>query len=797
MMEVVLSDGSDFKVERKNILDLKKATANKLADRAQQKVFKIISDNNENIKQVFPKMNRGLTGYNLEHVLGENNDFQLSYLLAGSEGTLALTKRITLRVIPKPKKRALIAVMYSNFDRTLEHIPFLLKANPTAIEVLDDKVLKLAQMDAIWQDVKESFGGVSENNEIKGLNFIEITGESTKEIESTCETLKQIIIETGEAYTVIDQIVETRPAVISGLWGIRKRAVGLLGALEGERQPTAFVEDTAVPPENLPAFIKDFRSILDKHGLAYGMYGHADVGCLHVRPALNMREPSDQKLIRIITDEIADLTKKYGGLLWGEHGRGYRGEYSPQFFGEDVYPLLKEIKAVFDPHNLFNPGKLTVPSDEFSVTKIDKVPFRGSFDSQIVDNQVSNYKSALSCNGNGACFNWDNNEAMCPSYKATKDKRYSPKGRAAMLREWLRLSTRKDSIEALNQLEEECFESLDACLSCKSCTHSCPIKIDVPEMKSKFLERYYNNKKRPYSDSLFATFESLTAIGRNAPWLVNALLNTKIANKLFGLTSLPKFSDSLKKGLKQRGATFIDTNNPPQSLEKTVILLADSFNASFDSQILLAGYDVMSAFGYKVLVAPVIDNGKALHVKGYRKKFKKVAIMHISQMEKLSNIGVPLISTEVVTRLMHNKEYSDTLKHQPNYNVVSIESWLIQHVNKFQVKTTTTKSHYLLFPHCMEQAVDKQSFANWQMIFERFNIKLEIKIAGCCGMSGLFGHEKRNQILSEKIYQDSWKQHLHNETEILATGFSCRCQLHSHNQQVKHPIEILANRLEC
>jgi len=795
MMEVVLSDGSNFKVETKNTYDLKKATANKLADQAQQKVFSVISDNSENIKQVFPKMNRGLTGYNLEHVLGENNDFNLSYLLAGSEGTLALTKRVTLRLIPKPKQRALVAVIYSNFDRTLEHIPFLLKANPTSIEVLDDKVLQLAQKDAIWQDVKESFGGVSENDEIKGLNFIEVTGESTTEIEGICETLKQIINETGEAYTVIDQIVETREAVINGLWGIRKRAVGLLGALEGERQPTAFVEDTAVPPENLPEFIKDFRSILDSHGLDYGMYGHADVGCLHVRPALNMREQSDQKLIRIITDEISDLAKKYGGLLWGEHGRGYRGEYSPQFFGEDVYPLLKEIKGVFDPNNLFNPGKLAVPSDEFSVTKIDKVPFRGSFDSQIVDNQVGNYKSALSCNGNGACFSWDHSDAMCPSYKATNDKRYSPKGRAAMLREWLRLSTIKSSKEVLNQLEEECFESLDACLSCKSCTHSCPIKVDVPEMKSHFLEKYYQNRKRSNSDLLFVRFEILASLGRIAPWLANALASTKIIDKLFGLVSLPKFDESLTAGLKQRSATFIDLNALPSFQEKAVILLPDSFNASFDSKVILASFDVITSLGYKVFIAPILKNGKALHVKGYRQEFKKVAENHVAQMEKLSRSGLPLISAEVVTRLMHTKEYCDILNYTPNYNIISVESWLIQHSKAVKLSMSKTKDRYILFPHCMEQTIDKQSSVNWQTIFNNFNIDLEVKISGCCGMSGLFGHEKKNQKLSQKIYQDSWQQNLKGETNILATGFSCRCQLHNHNKSVKHPVEILASKL--
>ncbi|MCF6193845.1 MAG: FAD-binding oxidoreductase, partial [Kangiellaceae bacterium] len=491
-LDVVLSDGSDFTVEKKpNYKSAEKVGGGKnsvLKERVQQKVHKVISENTKEIEKVFPKMNRGLTGYNLEHVIADDGSFHLAYLLAGSEGTLALTKKITIRVIKKPKYRALVAVLYDDFDKTLEHISHLLKAEPTAIEVLDDKILQIAQQDSIWQDVEASFSGISLTSGIKGSNFIEVTADTEAELEKQCQKLSKIIAKTGEEYGVITHLIETNSKVISSLWNIRKRSVGLLAALEGERRALAFVEDCAVPPENLPAFIKDFRRILDGHGLAYGMYGHADVGCLHVRPTLNMKQETDQKLLRTITDEVAHLAKKYGGLLWGEHGRGYRGEYSPLFFGEQLYPLLREIKAEFDPHNIFNPGKLATPINEpADVSAIDKVPFRGQFDAQISDKQAIEYKSAMLCNGNAACYSWDVSEAMCPSYKATKDKRQSPKGRASMLREWLRLisNVTEQNTATLQPLEAELYESLNTCLSCKSCTHSCPIKVDVPELKSK------------------------------------------------------------------------------------------------------------------------------------------------------------------------------------------------------------------------------------------------------------------------------------------------------------------------
>ena len=849
-LDVVVSDGSDFHVQEldwlpsylPSRLPSNKACNDSLAERAQQKVYDVITKNKKEIKKVFPKMNRGLTGYNLEHVIKPDGTFRLAYLLAGSEGTLALTKKIMLRVLPLPKEKALVAVLYGDYNQTLEHIKHLLKAEPTAIEVLDDKILRMDRQDAIWQDVQSAFDKYELDKDIKGLNFIEVTADSKNDLKQKCQQLEFIINETDHDYGVITHLVETNPKTIAGLWALRKRAVGLLGALEGERRPLPFVEDAAVPPENLPAFIREFRDVLDAYHLDYGMYGHADVGCLHVRPALDMRQQSDQKLLRAITDKVAQLTIKYEGLLWGEHGRGYRGEYSSLFFGEQLYPLLREIKAVFDPNNLFNPGKLAVPVNSHlmnaatnlaKVTAIDEVSFRGSFDGQIPQADTEAFESALRCNGNGVCFSWDVTDAMCPSYKATKDKRFSPKGRAAMLREWLRLSS-VESTESLTNitptlthLEQELYESLNACLSCKSCTHSCPIKVDIPELKSLFLQRYFErsdctNHKRKSRDLLFARFEQLTVVGRSAPRLINGLLHNPLSKSVlqnvFGLVELPRLSPSLKKSLQQRNAEFIDLDSLPNATERTLILIPDTFTASYESKLVLAAYELLTKLDYRVLIAPVVDNGKALHVKGFRVQFKQVAKQHVSMLERLGKSGLPLISLEVVTRLMHQKEYAEILKKQPSYHVWSIESWLINELKEQQetkkrvnrVKKLSNngrnnvfkpyKQHYKpifkLLPHCMEQTLEKQSYVDWQLLFETFNSELKTEIAGCCGMSGLFGHEKENQSLAEKIYQQSWNQQTKGSTRLLATGFSCRCQLRNHGQLVKHPIEALNQLLE-
>ncbi len=812
-MDIVLSDGSDFQVQITPQLEVEQSHEKTLANKIQKKVFKTIKEYSETIKDVFPQMNRGLTGYNLEHVLGADDSFDMSYLLAGSEGTLALSKKITFRVISKPKLNALVAVLYNNFDKTLEHVSVLLKAQPTAIEVLDDKILEVAQQDPLWQDVETSFKEVDLSDRINGLNFIEITAETEAEIEKKFKVLSIIINKSKADFGVISYLIETNPKIINSLWGIRKRAVGLLASIKGDRRPLAFVEDCAVPPENLPAFIKDFRKILDNHGLSYGMYGHADVGCLHVRPALDMTVETDQKLLRTISDEVAQLSKEYNGLLWGEHGRGFRGEYSPFFFGKELYPVLGEIKLVFDPNNIFNPGKLATPNSSSKVIKIDEVPFRGQYDGQISQQQGAEYKSAMLCNGNAACFSWDVSEAMCPSYKVTRDKRFSPKGRAAMIREWLRLKAAKgegrknEERQAITSLESELYDSLNNCLSCKSCTHSCPIKVDIPELKSRFLESYHQKQKRKISDYFFSQIESLARIGRSYPFLMNIMVQNPISitflKKAFGVINPPRYSPSITKALINRNATFIGEKHLECNNKKSVILLLDSINASYNSSVILACYDVLIALGFNVLISPVLENGKAQHVKGYRDEFKKVAEKSIAQLNQLSEMGLPLISAEVVTRLMHSHEYPQITTKPIKYKVDSIEKWLLNEfeenpgiLQKIAISTETKATPYKLLPHCMEQTADKLSTRHWQSLFHLFGLSLETVSAGCCGMSGMFGHEKENKKMAEKIYQQSWEKVVETKKTVLVTGFSCHCQLENHEINAKHPIEVLSERVK-
>ncbi len=270
--------------------------------------------------------------------------------------------------------------------------------------------------------------------------MVEYAGQDEQEVARAVKALTDSLDEKlkTEQDGIIGYQITNDVASIGRIYNMRKKAVGLLGAVKGSAKPIAFAEDTCVPPENLADFIAEFRILLDGHNLNYGMFGHVDAGVLHVRPALDMCDPNQESLMHQISDEVVALVAKYGGLMWGEHGKGFRSEYGPEFFGDELFNELRRIKSACDPLNKMNPGKICTPlGSEDELVKVSDVK-RGTYDRQIPIEVRDSFSQAMECNGNGLCFNYDTASPMCPSMKVTADRRHSPKGRAGLVREWLR-----------------------------------------------------------------------------------------------------------------------------------------------------------------------------------------------------------------------------------------------------------------------------------------------------------------------------------------------------------------------
>ncbi|MBR9653421.1 FAD-binding and (Fe-S)-binding domain-containing protein [Thalassovita aquimarina] len=792
-MDVVLADGSDWHAEPLDPQSLDSVCDRKdLPGAIHREVRRILTTEADEITRVFPVMNRGLTGYNLYEVFDGTGRFCLTKLLSGSEGTLALTKRLTVRLTRKRAFRALMAVAYDDVLMALEDVKRLAAAEPVAIEFIDDKIVELAQQDPVWADI-EAVLSHDEARTVRGLNFVEVQAESHGALEHAIALLAELSAD-RPASLVSEKIVKN-PAVIARLWELRAKCVGLLGRMDASRQGTPFVEDAAVPPDNLPAFVAQLRTILDRHGLAYGMFGHADVGCIHVRPALDMRRPLDAAKIRPVSDAVARLAQEYGGLIWGEHGKGVRSEYVPQVFGPRLYKALCGIKAVFDPQNLLNPGKIAAQRPDQKLLSIDAVPFRGPLDAVIKEAQIAGFEKSVSCNGNGQCFNSDFNDPMCPSYKVSGDRRLSPKGRAALLREWLRLRSDRASggdvaagnEELLPDVERQLHDSLDKCLGCKACSSQCPVKVDIPEMRSRFYEDFYRRHRRPLRHYLLAVMEACAPALRMFPSLSNLALRCAAGPlRSAGLVDLPRVHPA--NGRRRRPTRR-------QKSAAAVVLIEDSFTGTFDGLVIEAAELLLQKLGYEVFRTHPQPNGKALHVLGMRKAFARAANKAIARNRLLARTGLPLIVLEPSVLSLWRDEYRAFGAKAGS--VLSLDMFLSEEVAKGRLpgrQYPSLNAPFTLFAHCTEKTSDTRVAARWQTIFRHFGLTVETPPTGCCGMAGSFGHEAANHAVSRRLYDLSWRGKVETARDrALATGFSCRCQAERFSGlRPRHPVELLA-----
>ncbi|WP_285165004.1 D-2-hydroxyglutarate dehydrogenase YdiJ [Shewanella goraebulensis] len=778
------------------------------------------------VKQ-FPALNRFLTGYDLRHVWNDDlTQFDLSRILAGSEGTLAVLTEAKLNITPLPNTRMMLNIKYDSFESALRHAPSLVAASATVVETIDSKVLNLAREDIIWHSVSHLIEAVP-NKVIEGLNMVEFAGDE-EDVKARISKLESVLasqLANEEAGVVGYQITSDKPS-INKIYAMRKKAVGLLGATKGRRKPLAFAEDTAVPPENLADFIMEFRNLLDGHKLQYGMFGHVDAGVLHVRPALDMCDEADEKLLKTISDQVAELTLKYGGLMWGEHGKGVRGEYGPAVFGDELYGELEEIKGLFDPQNRLNPGKLVAPKDSGPmIFNVDSVK-RGTFDRQIPIQVRDAFPDVMNCNGNGLCFNYSSYSFMCPSFKATGDRIHSPKGRSGLMREWLRLLEAEGvDVDALakskplsflqraqNSYKEErdydysheVMDSLKGCLACKACSGQCPVKVDVPKFRAQFFNIYYKRYMRPAKDYLVAGIEDLLPMMAAMPKVTNLASQNKLSQwvikKSIGYVDSPALSvPTLKQrldGHESRGYDLEALQKIPESERADYVLVVqDPFNSFYDAELVYRFIQLIKAMGLKPVLLPFKPNGKPTHIKGFLDKFAKTAQSSADFLNQVHTLNMPMVGLDPALVLCYRDEYQQVLgDSRGNFEVLLANEWLTDAI-KSMPKLTKTEQKFSWFSHCTESTAKPTTPAEWKTIFSHFGAEFDVINVGCCGMAGTYGHEEENLGRSTKLFAMSWQPTLDkidDKTQILVSGYSCRSQVKRFaGFKPKHPIEAL------
>ena len=786
------------------------------------------------IEEKFPKLNRFLTGYDLRHVFNDSlTEFDLTRILTGSEGSLAFITEATLDITPLPKARRLVNVKYDSFESALRNAPFMVDANALSVETVDSKVLNLAREDIVWHSVKSLITDIP-NKEMLGLNIVEFSGDDVTEIDNLTANLCQ----------KLDELMANNQAGIIGyqtchdlgditrIYNMRKKAVGLLGNSKGAAKPIPFVEDTCVPPEHLADYIVEFRALLDSHQLNYGMFGHVDAGVLHVRPALDMCDPQQEILMKQISDEIVALTAKYGGLLWGEHGKGFRAQYSPAFFGDELYGELRNIKAAFDPDNRLNPGKICPPAGlDAPMRQVDDIK-RGTYDRKIPIQMCQEFRGAMECNGNGLCFNFDVKSPMCPSMKISGERIHSPKGRATLVREWLRLLAEqgvtpeslekgiRESKSSLRGLIEktrntwrakqgdydfshEVKASMSGCLACKACSTQCPIKIDVPSFRAKFLALYHGRYLRPIRDHIVANVEASAPLMSKASGVFNFFLRQPLIQKLsqhtIGMVDLPLFSQpTLKQELSGHSSLSVTLEQleslSPSQRAPYVLIVQDPFTSYYDAKVVVDFVRLVEKLGFKPVLLPFSPNGKAQHIKGFLARFAKTARKTADFLNRVAKLQLPMVGVDPALVLCYRDEYHEILgKEACQFTVMLAHEWLITLPEPQDWHSSSTQP-WFFFSHCTESTALPNSISQWSALFARYGQTLKNVSVGCCGMAGTYGHEMANISHSKGIYNLSWKPAMDDlpKDRCLSSGYSCRSQVkRMEDVIIKHPIQAL------
>ena len=742
-VDVVLEDGSTalFKPVSGDELKAKLALKN-LEGEIYRTVYSLVKDNAAAIKQHFPKLNRFLTGYDLDHAYDPKSDtLNLCRLVCGAEGTLCTVVGAKLDLTVKPTYRALCVVKYENFDSALRHANALIKAGVFSVETVDSKVLNLAKKDPVWLSVKDYITDV-EGAEISGVNIVEFNGMDTEKVKAFMlklydQTIKQS--QKRQMGILGACIVETKEG-IAAVYGMRKKAVGLLGSAAGAKKLVAFTEDTVVPPENLADYILEFRALLDGMNVTYGMFGHVDTGLMHVRPALDLTTDEDREKLVKISDGVVELVKKYGGQMWGEHGRGYRSCYGEVFFGE-LYPLARKVKAAFDKDNRLNPGKICVPfgNETDKLVAVDD-PMRGDLDRTIDIRVRDSFDGAMNCNGNGQCFSYSTASLMCPSYRYSKDHVKSPKGYSGLMREWLRLMTERGvdinaaeeklTIEASRErtFKESCvaavsyvgnlfertyntlFEREDfnheylghvaTCLSCKSCKTQCPAHVNSAELNSRFLNFYYSRYLRPSMDFLCMNAERTNPLMARVPRLSNALLQNSLSKLLveniFKFVDLPKFNErTLRQQAKDANIQVLTAKEAEErAAHYDVIVVSNAFTASYEADGLIDLAKLVRSMGFKVAILKPYTNGKLLVIRGARAAFIRKARPQAERLARLNAKGLALVGFDPALTICYRDEYKSLIPNCPDFNVMLPEEWLKQALasEKFLAKEAKIKN---------------------------------------------------------------------------------------------------------
>jgi FAD/FMN-containing dehydrogenase/Fe-S oxidoreductase len=811
-LKTILSDGSEVlfgPADRKTFNE--KCKSEGLEGKIYRNIRSILEteENRNSIRKEYPdpRVHRRNTGYALDLLLdsdvfddGSMKKFNFCNLITGSEGTLAVTTEIKLNLVPlPPANKALVCIHLQNRIDAFRANLIALKFRPSAVEMMDDRILKLTEDNASQRNNRFFLDGNP-----GAIVIVEFVREKQAEIDADATDMINALKSAGYGYSY--PIVRGKD--ISKVWDLRKAGLGVLANMKGDPKPVTLMEDTAISVEVLPDYMSEIEVLLAKYGKDAVFHAHIGTGELHIRPILDLKLESDVELFRKMAVETAILVKKYNGSLSGEHGDGrLRGEFIPLMLGDNNYKLLKQLKECWDPETILNPGKITntPPMNTF----LRYVPGKITRDIETIYDFSSSdgiVRAAERCNGSGDCRKSSKiGGVMCPSYMATTDEDKTTRARANVLREFLSRGT--DPWD-----HKEIYEVLDLCLGCKGCKSECPSSVDIAKIKSEFLQHWYDRHGIPLRTRLIAYISSINKLGSYAPSVFNFFLKNPVTSGIFKSVAGFASKRSIPLLYKTTFRKWLVRNLPeinPVNPTGTVCIFIDEFTDYNDTETGIKTVLLLTELNYRVEIAGHNVSARTFLSKGLVRTARKTIQQNIEALSEIICDDLPLVGIEPSAILGFRDEYPElagnSLKESAGklaVNCLMIDEFIAREYKAGRISRnmfSEESANVLLHAHCQQKAI-ASSACTLEMLSIPVNYSVKEIPSGCCGMAGSFGYEKEHFDLSNKIgelvlFPEVRKSA--SNTIITAPGTSCRHHIKDGTGRiVKHPAVVLYEALK-
>ncbi len=814
-LKVLLADGTIISAAPVSAHELEgKCARQDLAGAGYRAVRQLAAKHAVEIIRRYPKILRRVGGYNLDAFV-PGLPFNLAKMFVGSEGTLGITLEATVRLTELPPARAILVVQFQHLLEALAATPAILQHGPSAVEVIDKYVLDSTRLNPEASRLRSFLEG-----DPGAILIIEFYGDGQEELAERLNALEGDLRQRGLGYHFYRAVDAAEQGKI---WKLRQLALGLSMAGKGDAKALSFVEDTAVSAERLRDYIEEFLGVVARHGTTAGVYAHASVGCLHVRPVVNLKTEAGVKQFERIAADVAELVLSYGGALSGEHGDGLvRSSFQEKMFGPELYQAFREIKRTFDPNGIFNPGKVVDAPPLVSnlrygpayVTPEVPTTFDFSADGGIV-------QAAELCAGVGECRK-KREGAMCPSYQATLEEQHSTRGRANALR--LALTGQLD----LHGLTDPAVrDALDLCLECKACKSECPTNVDMARLKAEFLHQYHRKAGLPWRNRLFGQVAKLCRWGRRAPWLYNWLTRGRLPrwlnDKLLGIDSrripprlardhidFTKFWLEAQNLAQPRGIHPADFKTLQE--QPAVLIFPDTFTRYFEPEIARATARIVNRLGWLFLTdlknsdvpgsqTGLTCCGRPMISNGMLDQAVEHARQNVECLFPWASRGKPIIACEPSCLLTIKDDYPPLLRGEwrTKAEIVArqcqtFEEWLEERMAGGGQSLSRGPKKILVQGHCHQRALVgmEPTLRLLRRIPGAEVIDLD---CGCCGMAGSFGYETEHYQVSRLVGEQRLFpaiRQAEKETAIVAAGFSCRMQIaHFTGRKACHAAEVM------